>query len=122
MTPPLKIAELDDARHSEWDEFVQHCADATFFHRAGWKRVIEKSFGHRLYYLYAERGGTIEGVLPLVHVKAPFLGSSLSSVAFCVYGGPAATSDEARTALDTAARALADRLDVGYLEYRHLHR
>lgn len=122
MTPPLKIAELDDARHSEWDEFVQRCADATFFHRAGWKRVIEKSFGHRPYYLYADRDGTIEGVLPLVHVKAPILGSSLSSVAFCVYGGPAATSDEARTALDTAARALADRLDVGYLEYRHLHR
>ena len=122
MAPSLKIAELDDARRSEWDEFVERCADATFFHRAGWKRVIERSFGHRPYYLYAERAGAIEGVLPLVHVKAPFLGSSLSSVAFCVYGGPAATSDEARMALDGAARALADRLDVGHLEYRHLQR
>ncbi len=120
MGHQLQIGELDDRRRPEWDEFVRGCADATFFHLAGWKRVIERSFGHRTYYLYAERGGAIEGVLPLVHIKAPLLGNSLSSVAFCVYGGPAASTAETLSALDEAARALADRLDVGHLEYRHL--
>src|SRR5262249_46664169 len=44
---------------------------------------------------------------------------SLTSLAFCVYGGPIATNSEAHEALDRAARALAQRLGVGHLEYRH---
>jgi len=116
----LRIREFDGDRLADWDRFVLDCPDATFFHRAGWKHVIESSFGHRAYYLYAERGNAIEGVLPLVHVKSALFGSSLSSLAFCVYGGPAATSQEATDALDRAARDLAGRLDIPCLEYRHI--
>jgi len=117
-TRDLQIKELDETRLVDWDAFVLGCPDATFFHRHGWKRVIERSFSHRTHYLYAERAGAIEGVLPLVHIKSAIFGNSLVSVGFCVYGGPVAANDEALTALDTAARGLADRLDVDYLEYR----
>ena len=58
-------------------------------------------------------------MLPLVHVKSAIFGNALTSLSFCVYGGPIAANGEALTALDRAARALADRLDVSYLEYRH---
>ena len=116
------IGELDDTRVADWDRFVEQCPGATFFHRAGWKRVIERSFGHKCVFLYAERDGVLEGVLPLSHVKSTLFGNALVSLPFCVYGGPVATSDEAHAALDRAARALADRLDVGHLEYRHLER
>jgi FemAB-related protein (PEP-CTERM system-associated) len=118
----LCIRELDDTRSADWDRFVADCVDATFFHRAGWRSVIERSFGHRTHYLYAERNGAIEGVLPLVHVKSALFGNSLSSLAFCVYGGPAASNPEALDALDRAARALAERLDVAHLEYRHIEK
>jgi len=118
----LRIRELDDGRSADWDRFVAHCAEATFFHRAGWQRVIEGSFGHRTHYLYAERDGAIEGVLPLVHIKSALFGSSLSSLAFCVYGGPVARNPQALDALDRAARALAEQLDVAHLEYRHIER
>ena len=114
------IGELDGARQADWDRFVESCPDATFFHRAGWKQVIERSFGHRCFYLFAERDGVIEGVLPLCHVKGALFGSALVSMAFCVYGGPAAVNREALAALDRAARDLAGRLKVGHLEYRHL--
>ena len=120
MPAALSIQELDDTRTAAWDRFVADCADATFFHRAGWRQVIEGSFGHRAHYLYAERDGAIEGVLPLVHIKSALFGNSLSSVAFCVYGGPIASNPEALDALDRAARALAERLDVAHLEYRHI--
>jgi FemAB-related protein (PEP-CTERM system-associated) len=116
----LRVGELDEQRFDDWDRFVAQCPDATFFHRAGWKRVIERSFGHRAYYLFAERDGSIQGVLPLVHVASMLFGKSLSSLAFCVYGGPIATNPEAIEALDRAARALAERLDVAHLEYRQL--
>jgi FemAB-related protein (PEP-CTERM system-associated) len=120
MTSALRIGELEEHRQDEWDAFVRRCPSATFFHRAGWRQVIQQSLGHRAYYLYAERKGAIEGILPLVHVKSPLFGNSLSSLAFCVYGGPVATDDTVLDALDRAARELADRLDVGHVEYRHV--
>lgn len=116
----VRVAELQPADFSRWDEFVAGCSEATFFHRAGWKTAIERAFGHRTCFLYAESGGRIEGVLPLAEVKSLLFGHTLVSLPFCVYGGIAAQSDRARQALDETARALADRLRVDHLEYRGL--
>ena len=77
-----------------WDEFVRAHASGTFFHLSGWKRVIERAFGHRTYYLIAERGPAVTGVLPLTHVKSLLFGSSLISNAFSVRGGPIAEDTE----------------------------
>jgi FemAB-related protein (PEP-CTERM system-associated) len=54
----------------------------------------------------------------LAEVKSLLFGHSLASLPFCVYGGVAARTDRARTALDAEAVALAKRLGVNYLEYR----
>ena len=105
---------------ARWDAFVLACPEATFFHRAGWKTVIEQAFGHRTHYLLAERAGALVGVLPLTEVNSRLFGHSLVSNAFCVYGGIAAVDEEARAALDTAAQKLARELQVGHLEYRQL--
>ena len=48
------IKTLDVTNYSRWDNFVQESTDATFFHQAGWKTVIEKAFGHKTYFLYVE--------------------------------------------------------------------
>ncbi len=114
------VRELGESDHARWDAFVQACPEATFFHRAGWQTVIQRAFGHRTYFLYAENNGVIQGVLPLAEVKSRLFGHSLSSLPFGVYGGIAASTEEARTVLDQAAQALAAKLDVEYLEYRNL--
>ena len=114
----VRIRELDDRSRTRWDAFVERCPGATFFHRAGWKNVIEQSFGHRAPFLYAEREDRIVGVLPLVHVRSRLFGNALVSSAFAVYGGPAATDEEAAASLDARAVALADELGVDHLEYR----
>ena len=75
---------------AEWDAFVERCADATFFHRFGWREIIDDIFRHRSHYLVAERAGSIAGILPLAEVRSRMFGHSLSSLPFCVYGGPAA--------------------------------
>jgi len=116
----LQVKQLDDPKLAEWESFVLRTPQATFFHRAGWKQVIERSFGHRTHFLYAEREGVIEGVLPLVHIKSRIFGNSLVSSAFCVYGGPVATSESAWRALDETARSLANTLGVSHIEYRSL--
>nr|WP_243405379.1 FemAB family XrtA/PEP-CTERM system-associated protein [Solimicrobium silvestre] len=103
-----------------WDEFVQRCPDATFFHRAGWQSVIERAFGHRTWFYYAESGDEIIGVLPLAEIKSALFGHSLCSLPFCVYGGVASESSAAKLALTQKAQELAALLKVGYLEYRNI--
>ena len=116
----VTVRELEPADCSRWDAFVADCGEATFFHRAGWKTVIEQAFGHRTFFLYAEAGGRIEGVLPLAEVRSLLFGHTLVALPFCVYGGIAAASERARRVLDEAAGALAERLRVDHLEYRSL--
>ena len=119
MSGALAVRELaGPADAARWDEFVLGCAGATFFHRAGWKSVLERAFGHRTYFLCAEADGRIEGVLPLAEIKSLLFGHSLASLPFCVYGGIAAASERARRALDDAARAIAERRRVDHLEFR----
>lgn len=119
----LTVKELpsaDPAAAARWDAFVENCPQATFFHRAGWKQVIEQAMGHRAYFLYAEAGGEIQGVLPLGQVRSLLFGNALISVPFCVYGGVAAESAAARACLEEYAADLAQRLRVDYLEMRNL--
>lgn len=114
-----QVRRLRPADAARWDEFVMGCSEATFFHRAGWQQVLERAFGHHTYYLYAEANGRIEGILPLGHLHSRLFGNALVSLPFCVYGGVAAMSEAARTALDRAARELAEQLHVDYLEFRN---
>ena len=115
---PCEVKQLDKEAEAAWDDFVGSCPAATFFHWAGWKRVVEQSLGHRAYYLYAQDSGEIRGVLPLVHIKSRLFANALISNAFCVQGGPAATDPAAREALEASAIELARSLGVDYLEFR----
>ena len=106
----------DNAR---WDRFVDRCESASFFHRAGWRRIIEDVLHHRCHYLAAERAGVMCGVLPLAEVRSRLFGHALVSLPFCVYGGPAAVDAEAEHSLIDAASALARSLGVEHLELRN---
>jgi FemAB-related protein (PEP-CTERM system-associated) len=118
-TAEVTVRLLDSGEAARWDAYVMSHPDATFFHRAGWKRVIEDAFGHRTHFLLAERGGDIVGVLPLAEISSRLFGHSLASLPFCAYGGILADHDAAWRALDEAAQALATRLKVGALECRN---
>ena len=115
----VTVRLLEAADLVRWDAYVNVHPDASFFHRAGWKRVIEDAFGHRTHFLLAERGGEVVGVLPLAEIKSRLFGHALGSLPFCAYGGILADNDAAYRALDAAAQTLANRLGVGALEYRN---
>jgi hypothetical protein len=80
------------------------------FPSLGWQEIITEVFRHRTHFLYVERAGRIEGVLPLAHVKSVLFGDALVSLPFAVYGGVVAESGDAATALEEGAQALAQRL------------
>ena len=113
------VHQLSETDFSRWDSYVSTAEQATFFHRAGWKRVLEKAFGHKTFFLYAEKDGQIDGVLPLAQVKSRLFGNNLSSTPFCVYGGIAADNPAAYEALERAACELAEKLNVDALELRN---
>ncbi len=113
------IKTLDNTSIKQWDEFVEKSSLATFFHKAGWKEVIETAFGHKTYFLYVEKQGKITGILPLVHLKSLLFGNALSSTAFCVYGGVVADDQQSYAELDNKACELAAELGVDHLEMRN---
>ena len=110
----------DAAGAARWDAFVFGCAGATFFHRAGWQKILRGVFRHDTHYLWAQLDGRIAGVLPLAHVNSLLFGNALVSLPFAVYAGVAASSDEAAAALEAEAQRLAQKLGVAHLELRHV--
>jgi FemAB-related protein (PEP-CTERM system-associated) len=116
---PVAIKPLASGDEARWDAFVDSSEQGTFFHRAGWKRVIEEGLGHRTFYLYAENeSGNILGVLPLTFIRSLLFGRSLSSTAFCVYGGPAAADAGVAEALAAQAVVIGNKLRAEYVELR----
>ena len=101
-----------------WDRFVESHSNGTFFHRAGWADVLAQAFGHTALHAFAERDGAISGVLPLVHMKTVLFGNSLTSLPFCVYGGPLTDDPASAAALDEYATEVMRRTGASVTEYR----
>ena len=118
----VAVRSLEASDRARWDEFVTGHDDGTFYHLSGWQLVIGGFLGHPTYYLYAERDGHIDGVLPLARVRSWLFGDALISLPFLVYGGPVAKSSESTQALIDKASELADELRVDYLELRNRRR
>ncbi len=117
-----RLSVQDASAVLRWDGFVMACPQATFFHRAGWQKILHEVFHHASYFLYAERDGQIEGVLPLAQIKSWLFGHSLIGLPFGVYGGVAANNEQAAQALEAEAQKIAIELGVEHLELRHIER
>jgi FemAB-related protein (PEP-CTERM system-associated) len=114
----LRLRPLDDASAPAWDAFMADRPEATFFHRAAWRGIIERSFGHATHYVLAEQDGAITGILPLARMRTRLFGDALISTPFCVYGGPIAADAATATALEEHARDLLKKTGADHLEFR----
>jgi FemAB-related protein (PEP-CTERM system-associated) len=119
----IEVKQLDSgdgATVARWEAFVATAPAATFFHRAGWQTLLRDVFRHRTCFLYAERNGSIVGVLPLAQINSLLFGNALIALPFAVYGGVVASDPTAITALETEAERLAREFGVAHLEYRNI--
>lgn len=106
---------------SAWDAFVASHGGSTNYHRYGWRRVVEKSFGHKATYLVAtDSRNTICGVLPFVAVNSRLFGRFLVSLPFFNYGGLLVSDDNAVAALLEASRQILTSTGGDHVELRHL--
>lgn len=103
----------------EWDAFVAASPGASGYFAYVWRGILEKSFGHRSYYLTARESGAITGVLPLVHMKSLLFGNFLVSIPFVTYGGLLCRDKAAETALLEAGEELRTKLGARHVELRH---
>lgn len=114
----ISIRDFVPGDESAWDEYVSKNHDATFFHRIGWRNILQNTLGHKTFYLIAEKANKIVGIFPLGHVKSRLFGNSLISNPFAVYGGAIADSDEIQRMLEKRGCEIADKLKVDSLELR----
>lgn len=102
------------------DAYALEHPRATFFHRPGWRRVIERVHGHVGCDLLAWRGDRLVGLLPLMECRTLRGQLNLISMPYAVYGGPIGDDAEVERALVEAAVKRAERAGMGHLELRYL--
>ncbi len=115
----LTIRAAGETDAAAWDAYGLAHPEGTFFHRFGWKRLIENTYGYAGHYLLAELSGQLVGILPLGQVKHLLFGHSLISVPFAVYGGVLADNAAVAQALEQHAMRLAGDLAVDHMEIRN---
>ncbi|RMF78587.1 MAG: FemAB family PEP-CTERM system-associated protein [Planctomycetota bacterium] len=105
--PPV-VHLVDDApTRAAWREYVERHREATLFHHPDWSDAVAETFGHQPAHLFAERGGRLVGVLPLLEVRSWLAGRLLVSLPYAVYGGVLADDRQTTEALAAAAEDLA---------------
>ncbi|MFH2002621.1 MAG: peptidoglycan bridge formation protein FemAB, partial [Planctomycetota bacterium] len=117
MSKEVRLLDVDSFYH--WDRFVLAHPQGSPFHLTRWQDLIVKNFRHTPYYLYRKCDGELTGVLPLVHVRSPLLGSVLVSTPYAVYGGMIANTEEDRLKIFEAAKDLAAKLNIKHIEFRN---
>ncbi|MDD2582269.1 MAG: FemAB family PEP-CTERM system-associated protein [Desulfuromonadaceae bacterium] len=113
--------QLYNENGAAWDAYVASRQDSTNYHRYGWRKVIENSFGHRTLYLTAKNSNNeICGVLPYVHMKSVIFGNFLVSLPFLNYGGLLCTEGSTETLLLDSSRKMLEGTGADHIELRHL--
>jgi hypothetical protein len=54
----ISIKQIQPTDTHAWDAYVHAHPQATVYHLSGWKNVIEKTYGHKTYYLMALQKGS----------------------------------------------------------------
>ena len=148
MSIEIKIISPSDT--ATWDTYVNVHPQATLYHLSGWKNVIEKTYGHKTYYLVARAtsssfhpamsyeldrdsdpklsamsqelgSNAVVGILPLVHLKHFLFGNSLISIPFFDIGGILADDVEIEKALLSEAIRLGHEIRAKTIELRHIY-
>lgn len=142
----ITIRTVSKDEFNGWDNYVLQHDLSNLYHLSAWKRIIERTYGHKAYYLVAvttnkhghpdshhlsfptaaasrkldSREEEIAGILPLVHLKHFYFGNSLVSIPFFDFGGILADDEKIERKLLSEAIKLAERLGVNELELRHI--
>lgn len=120
--PKINVRLATDQDRLKWDGFVSSAPDAGPYHRYAWRTAVEQGYGHKGYYLLAEKetDGSPMGVLPLICFKMPWGRKSLISLPYCDYAGVVGAPATRELLLKRSLR-LAKDLGISGVEHRCAH-
>ncbi len=120
MTISVRLCtDLRNVDWHAWECFMRRFGTQALHCDPRWLSALCRGLRHDPYVLFAECGDRLVGVLPLAFVKSFLFGRFLVSLPYVNSGGVIAENNSAAVALIDRAVALADELDVRYLELRH---
>ena len=118
----MKIIHCNESHAGLWDDFLNRCDGATFYHLFGWKHINEQHFSHKTFYLAVFDGSRLSGVLPLVFIKSRLFGRILCSLPFVNFAGPCSLDPAVDELLLEEAEDIVDQFKIDYLEIRTLRK
>ncbi len=110
----MQVLKLEERDRQDWDAYVNASPQATVYHLAAWKDVMEDALGLRTNYLFARNGSHVAGVLPLLYVRSRLSGPYFTSMP----SGVCAENDDAAHALIQCAMQLVGDSAAKYLVLR----
>ncbi len=114
----VNITQAGPKDKEKWDAYVESHPDVSPYHLFAWKDTVEQAYGHKGYYLIAEKNNSVCGILPAIHMKLPFLLNQLVSLPYCDIGDILANNDETKKELLISINSLADHLKCKSVEIR----
>jgi FemAB-related protein (PEP-CTERM system-associated) len=116
----MRIRLLKEEDKERWDEYVIKSNASNCYQLVGWKNIIEKTFGHKTFYLLSEnKEEQINGILPFVRLKSLLFGNFMVSCPYFNYGGICADHNEIRDQLLKAAIDITQKEGGKHIELRH---
>jgi serine/alanine adding enzyme len=113
----ISISPLGN-EYDAWNDYVESNPAASLYHRAEWRELIKKTFGHECCHFYATVNKQVVGVLPLVRLKSTLFGDFMVSMPYFNYGGAIANNLVIEQKLMDAANNHANSIGTGHVEYR----
>jgi FemAB-related protein (PEP-CTERM system-associated) len=101
------------------DEYASRTGTTPLSRLPGWLQILQQGLGHTPFCLEAASEGRTRGFLALAQVNSLLFGRFLVSLPYLNSAGVVAENETTARRLVDQAVALADDLDVRYLELRH---
>lgn len=115
----IEVIEAFDSDQNTWMEYANSISDMRLYHDYRWRDVLEKSFGHKCFYLMAQTDKKVSGIFPLVFIKGNVMPSSMVSLAFFNYGGILSDNKETAASLLKSAIGILKKEGGRYIEIRN---
>ncbi|OHB60341.1 MAG: hypothetical protein A2167_00285 [Planctomycetes bacterium RBG_13_46_10] len=104
----------------EIGDYVRKKDQGKICHLPEWSSMINRTFGHEVFYLVARRCNLVCGVLPLTRVNSRIFGNRIISQAFSNYGGPLVDNSDVLDELMNYAYELAREHECSFIEFRNI--
>lgn len=108
-----------DTQYAHWEAFVLRNPPVALSCHPRWLSVLARGLRQTPYCLEAVVGDATVGLLPLMNVRSLLFGRFLIGLPYLNYGGVMADDPAVARRLVDRAMAVADDLDVRFLELRH---